>query len=169
MTKHPQGIVWFPCVQDALAIGCLLALAGEHLDRLRRYSDRLILPIALVTVMMPAFRYPHGVFPLLIQSAESFGIAICIDHVIRHPYRWLNNKPIMWIGALSYSLYLWQEPFIFLHHIHAWWTRFPISLVCTLACACGSYYLVEQPFLRLRDRRKAAARRLVPAEEAVTD
>jgi peptidoglycan/LPS O-acetylase OafA/YrhL len=32
-------------------------------------------------------------------------------HVIQSPYRILNLAPLVWLGRISYSLYLWQEPF----------------------------------------------------------
>ena len=40
--------------------------------------------------------------------------------------------------------------------------RFPIGVLATVACAALSYYLVEIPMLRIRDRLLRRARR-VPA------
>jgi peptidoglycan/LPS O-acetylase OafA/YrhL len=65
----------------------------------------------------------------------------------------LESAPLRWIGRLSYSLYVWQELFLC--------TRFPVqpplgriqifpyNMVCLLACACLSYYLVERPMIRI--------------------
>jgi peptidoglycan/LPS O-acetylase OafA/YrhL len=154
---------WFPAVEDALATGCLIALLGPKLDPLRRWIDRLILPIAALTLAFPGLPYPHGVQPLVSLTLTNIGIALCVDHCIRHPYRLLNNAPIEWLGRLSYSLYLWQEPFLFLQHIHTWWTRFPVNILLAMICACLSHYVVEKPFLALRDRRRAARQRAMPA------
>ena len=67
--------------------------------------------------------------------------------------RFLESAPLRWIGRLSYSLYLWQGLFLC--------TRFPVkpplgriqmfpyNFVCLLACACVSYYFVEQPMIRI--------------------
>lgn len=151
------ALLWFPCIQDALAIGCLLAVLGPKLDRIRPTIDRWIIPIAIVTLAMPAFTYPPGVQPIAILSLMNIGIALCVDHLIRHPYAFFNNPPIEWVGRLSYSLYLWQEPFV-IHQIKGWWMNFPVNILCAFACACGSHYLVEKPFLALRERRKAAKR-----------
>jgi peptidoglycan/LPS O-acetylase OafA/YrhL len=64
----------------------------------------------------------------------------------------LESPPLRWIGRLSYSLYLWQGLFLC--------TRFPVqtplgriqmfpyNLACLFACACLSYYFVEQPMIR---------------------
>jgi peptidoglycan/LPS O-acetylase OafA/YrhL len=55
------------------------------------------------------------------------------------------------IGVLSYSLYLWQNPFL-LGDMSNVWTTFPQNLIFGIAAALGSYYLVEKPFLRLKDK-----------------
>jgi peptidoglycan/LPS O-acetylase OafA/YrhL len=55
---------------------------------------------------------------------------------------------VVWLGRISYSLYLWQEPFFFNP------TRQPAyKLLLGIGLACLSYYLVEQPVLRLRDSK----------------
>jgi peptidoglycan/LPS O-acetylase OafA/YrhL len=153
-TNHKGDVYWFPAVEDSLATGCLLAiLRGREL--LSRFSfDRWIVPIAVLTVAFPAFRYPRGIEPLLIETLTNAGLALCVDHVIRHPYWLLNNSLIEWIGRLSYSLYLWQQPFT-MFHLQTWWARFPVGLLSMLLCACASYYFIEKPFLAMRDRRRA--------------
>jgi peptidoglycan/LPS O-acetylase OafA/YrhL len=57
------------------------------------------------------------------------------------------------LGTLSYSFYLWQQPFLN-RGAHAWWTSFPQNLTLALFFAAASYYWVEQPFLAMRERRK---------------
>jgi len=69
-------------------------------------------------------------------------------HVIQVPYRALNWGPVAWLGQISYSVYLWQELFCSNAALH-----FGYALVLpTLACACLSYYLVERPMLRRREK-----------------
>ena len=59
----------------------------------------------------------------------------------------------MWIGTLSYSLYLWQQPFLN-RHSDAWFAAFPLNVGLAFAAALVSYYLVERPVLSWRARRK---------------
>ena len=61
---------------------------------------------------------------------------------------YLNLGPVAWVGALSYSLYLWQQPFLSPHVTLA----LPVRVAALVACAVASYYLVEKPALRLRAR-----------------
>jgi len=52
---------------------------------------------------------------------------------------------------LSYSIYLWQEPFLNrLGTSPVNW--FPLNLICAGAAAYASYRLVEKPCLDLRKR-----------------
>jgi len=63
----------------------------------------------------------------------------------------LNARAVAFVGVLSYSLYLWQQPFLRAGHA----MRFPFSIVLIGAVAVASYYLVERPVLRLRQRLEA--------------
>lgn len=65
--------------------------------------------------------------------------------------QFLNWKPIMLIGTLSYSLYLWQQ--LFLNRTStAWATAFPVNLVFAICAAVASHFLLERPLLRMRHR-----------------
>jgi peptidoglycan/LPS O-acetylase OafA/YrhL len=65
----------------------------------------------------------------------------------------LESAPLRWIGRLSYSLYLWQGLFLCTRYpVQTPLGRlqmFPYNMVCLLACACLSYYLVELPMIRV--------------------
>jgi peptidoglycan/LPS O-acetylase OafA/YrhL len=71
---------------------------------------------------------------------------------------WLLNNPVAsGIGVLSYSLYLWQQPFaVGRHHSGV------VSLLMLIACALASYFIVEAPMMKLgaAKRPKATAWRL---------
>ena len=68
-------------------------------------------------------------------------------------FRILNLRWVAWVGTISYSLYLWQQPFLHKHSDSAeWWQQFPVNLVLAIVAAVGSFYLVEQPFLKLKGR-----------------
>ena len=63
----------------------------------------------------------------------------------------LNSRVLMRLGALSYSLYIWQQLFLGIPGSH-WWTVFPVNLVGALAAAAASHAAIERPFLRLKER-----------------
>jgi peptidoglycan/LPS O-acetylase OafA/YrhL len=70
--------------------------------------------------------------------------------------RLLRTRPLVFIGRISYGLYLWHLPIFvalapFLPHA-SFRVSFLLKLAVTLTVACASYYLVELPFLRLKRR-----------------
>ena len=163
---------------DALAAGCVLAGVRTWLwaqpGYLRFQQSRGFLAVPLVALgaaILLSFEQP----PLLLVSyavgmtALNLAIALIIDRCVRHPSdffgRLLNWSPMAFIGVLSYSLYLWQEPFLDrLSDRPINW--FPINLVLTFAAALVSYYVVEKPFMELR--RRIERRLRVSAAPAVT-
>jgi len=150
----------FPTVADALATGCILAGARAWLGGrpwyVRFLSSRTLLAVpAFLFVtnaacrVIPWFSLPIG------QTILNIGIAICIDRWVTYPSGTvggiLNSRPFVFMGTLSYSIYLWQQPFLN-HRSESLACVFPINLVLVMAAALGSYYLVERPLLRLRSR-----------------
>jgi peptidoglycan/LPS O-acetylase OafA/YrhL len=82
-------------------------------------------------------------------------------HVVQTPYRFLNIAPVVWLGRISYSLYLWQQPFFLAPPGQP-----AYRLLFGIGLACLSYYLVEQPVLRLRERRAARLNNIAVAADA---
>ena len=89
-----------------------------------------------------------------------------------HAYQGFYNKnpASVWMivgnGVISYSLYLWQEPFLKAAHFGAF-TRLPFNIAMTFLAAELSYRVVERPLLAYRDRfMKRSARQIAPASEA---
>jgi peptidoglycan/LPS O-acetylase OafA/YrhL len=80
-------------------------------------------------------------------------IALTIDRLVRFPEgvvgRILNWSPVVSVGVLSYSLYLWQQPFLN-RNSTATAASFPLNLCLAALVAVGSYQLVEKPGLRFR-------------------
>jgi peptidoglycan/LPS O-acetylase OafA/YrhL len=77
----------------------------------------------------------------------------------------LNWAPLTFIGVLSYSLYLWQQ--LFLNGASsAWINAFPQNLILAFCAAVASHYLIEKPFLSLRDRYRKSAKERKPTTSA---
>jgi peptidoglycan/LPS O-acetylase OafA/YrhL len=101
---------------------------------------------------------------LLGTTFENLAIALIVDRSVRVPDdlagKVLNWAPLVWIGTLSYSLYLWQEPLLN-HELRSGIYAYPLNLAVAVAAAIASYYLIERPTLALRDRRAAKRREVV--------
>jgi len=125
----------FECVADALATGCLLALLGKRVPLIPYAPWLPVVVLALIALQPSGF-----VVAAVGISALNIALALAMRHLIARPPKLLNTAVVVWVGTLSYSLYLWQQPFI---GVKAW-----IALPAILACACVSYYLIEKPARR---------------------
>ncbi len=78
------------------------------------------------------------------------------------PRRILASPSLMWLGLISYGLYLWHTPVIGWYRDNgpdlagepaglAMLHLLAVGLAATLAFATASYYLVERPILRFKD------------------
>jgi peptidoglycan/LPS O-acetylase OafA/YrhL len=63
----------------------------------------------------------------------------------------LSLRPLRWLGMLSFSIYLWQQPFYLLVHRNEMrtWIALPLALLCGIA----SFYLIEKPARRYLNRQ----------------
>jgi len=150
----------FPTVMDALATGVLLALLRPVLHATPRYlallQSRWAMLLPLAVVGLNALGAEATVFRWVVGATlTNIGIGLAIDRAVLLPAspagRVLNAAPIVYMGKVSYSFYLWQQVFLDRSH-HAWYTAFPVNIVLAGLAAAASYHLVEQPFLRLKDR-----------------
>ena len=72
-----------------------------------------------------------------------------------HAPRIFTIPTVVAIGVYSYSIYLWHVPmFDLIGGTHSASTVMKVGLgvTATIAVSLGSYYLVERPFLMLKNR-----------------
>ena len=129
---------------DALLVGCLMALLISDKairERAARWSKLCALPAALG--LMLGIAYFHLLQPLW----ESVCIAVLLASTMLNPdhsvSRVISIKPLAWLGIISYSLYLWQEPFMVVQ-------KNPMLLAAGICFvmplfALGSYFFIERP------------------------
>jgi peptidoglycan/LPS O-acetylase OafA/YrhL len=139
----------FPAVADNLAMGCLLAIFATRIPQVRPWLGLcMLLPIALVPLYLAVSRSRTLLLLFVLWPLMQVSIAGVLLHVVQRPYRFLNFAPVVWLGKISYSLYLWQQLFAYGHH-----SRPVYFLLIAVGLACLSYYVVEQPMLRVREER----------------
>jgi peptidoglycan/LPS O-acetylase OafA/YrhL len=90
---------------------------------------------------------------------------VLILQVLSHPrkagLRWLDWRVMLHLGALSYSTYLWHQLAVGgarhrLMHLDPV-LRVSLTILLVLVASHASYYLVELPALRLKDRLARSA------------
>jgi peptidoglycan/LPS O-acetylase OafA/YrhL len=165
----------FPLVFDSLATGCALAILRERLWGFSWYRSILESRCFVLVPVVVAVTYTSspsvGLSLLVGQTVINVGAALIIDWGIRFPEsragRVLNARLAVWVGTISYSLYLWQQLFLARQHPGSL-TRFPVNLLLVFVAASASYYFVEQPCLRLRERLEHAWRQSSAARLTTT-
>jgi peptidoglycan/LPS O-acetylase OafA/YrhL len=170
---------------DHLLIGCFLAVALEEgrLSSLWKVacasSTTVLVTVALLAASVAIGftgvidRYRDGV-EFVVQPVL---FAILIAQLIAFPHeavtRAFNWRWVRYLGRISYSIYLYQQvvvyPVMKVFREHA--VLGALACVCvSVALASASFFLIEQPFLRLRERitsgSSSAPRQLAGASPA---
>ena len=154
-----QVALGFPFVMDSIAAGCVLAsvlpLLKSRAWFLKATRSRLGLAVPLAIVLVDCLRPHSRFFWLLGEPVLNLGIVYCVARFTTYQSDWagrfLNCRAMVFLGGLSYSLYLWQQPFLN-RYIPALWTSFPLNCCFAFTLAIVSYFALERPFLRLRKR-----------------
>lgn len=150
----------FETVADAIAAGCLLAFIRHRFESLPLFTalSQRTWPVYCLVVLVLFLNYMSRSITVMYPIGETVmnvSIALSVDWCLRNHQsslgRFLSWRPLVWIGTMSYSLYLWQQ--IFLNRTGGLVINVtPLNLALAFALAALSYYLVESPVLRVRDR-----------------
>ena len=137
---------------DALAIGCLMAIANREQSIPRWLIDwKWIAPIALLAIAASSVMVLNG--PRYAWALVAVGFALLLIQSVAHSqtvwYRWLNSRPLHALGVISYSLYLYHP---FANRFPGALRILPVEIAFSIALAMGSYFIVERPFLLWKAR-----------------
>ncbi len=82
--------------------------------------------------------------------------------------RALAQRPLLWLGMVSYGIFLWHYPVVLglvNHGINGFVELTALTLALTIPCAAASYYVIERPLMRaVRSRPGAGGAALGSAE-----
>lgn len=142
---------------DALAVGCLLALFHKKLHRNDLYQKLLRSKIIFILpplILAMSFLYDRPrVYLFAAISLINLAVAFCLDWAIENcesaAGKFLNSAPLVKLGAMSYSIYLWQQPF-FNPESRSIITQTPYNFIGLALMTLISFYVVERYSLRAR-------------------
>jgi peptidoglycan/LPS O-acetylase OafA/YrhL len=162
--KNQETYFWlhrfsFLFQMDIIAWGCLGAIVAFHWSQAVQYLAKngvivLLFALSIITLPYTAREYDgYGIETVFGPTLEAIGtLLIIIVGVAKSDYsvfRILNLRPVIWLGTISYSLYLWHS--IFTGDLLPQ-CGIPQSLwiPASIGSAMISYYLIELPFVRYR-------------------
>jgi peptidoglycan/LPS O-acetylase OafA/YrhL len=160
--RDPSFVYYMmPTRAGELLLGALVAIWGLREANLRLPATAAA-PLAWVGLgllgLSLALLSPDTIFPGVAAAVPTTGTALLIaaGAVAPNPVtRALAIRPLVWVGLISYSAYLWHWPLLafFRYGFGAPGAlSATILLGCALGAAAASYYLIEQPARHFRGR-----------------
>lgn len=153
----------FETVADSLAIGGLIAVCYNKIisHKIYKMIENKIWGLILLIIFLQSLngsfmvdiiglktRYFYNLFGLtILNTTISVLILILINNPHKTIFSRLLNLPFMIkIGLWSYSIYLWQQLWLY-----DWNISIIFKLMGIFICSIISYYLIEVKFLNWRD------------------
>jgi peptidoglycan/LPS O-acetylase OafA/YrhL len=172
---HLLAIRWTFGRVDGIVFGCLAALAArdavwrQRLDQITSSRPLLALVMLALVATFVASELSWRWSIAITFTIESICLTLILWAVVRRPEAVigsiLNAKWLQAIGVASYSLYLWQQLFVFRDKT-TFWRTFPQNLLFAFLAGFLGYLLVERPIVNLKKRMRAARERVELIEPA---
>jgi peptidoglycan/LPS O-acetylase OafA/YrhL len=155
---------------DAILIGCLLAFwHNPVLDPAAPSNARRDWSIgaASVLLLIATLAYRDDFFRLTARyTLQCLAIApliyLAVARAGHAPFRWLNSRPMVYLGTVSYTIYLSHQLILYFVLRHwpqlGWPAVLALTALLTLAVAEPMRRWVEQPCARLRRQLHRPAR-----------
>jgi peptidoglycan/LPS O-acetylase OafA/YrhL len=157
----PNSVGFHILQTDARLDGLFLGAALAILLSFTRVQDFILTNFQKETpvILLPAI----ALNLTLARGGPSFTLYLLIALAIAYtvivkdgPMCWcLNLRPIVWVGKISYSLYIWQQVFLFHPSGHLPFGRLsvlPLNLICAFTVATCSFYFIERPAIEFGRR-----------------
>lgn len=151
---------------DSIALGCLVAVYLERILEVMHAKFILFFRFSVISLFLIRFipkiplKFGFGDYFILdilfnsISITSNILIVLIMLYSIFGPkniwFKFLNNRVIIYIGVLSYSLYLYQQ--FFTAKSDYWVCQFPQNLLFIGLSALFSYHMIEKPFLTLKNK-----------------
>jgi peptidoglycan/LPS O-acetylase OafA/YrhL len=158
---------------DGLLLGCalaiLLSLPGVRSFISRNFPKEAPIVMAFLLILnLQRTSYWPSLSSYIIVTVM-LGSTLVVEEGLAH--KWLNSRLLVWIGTVSYSVYVWQEMFLIRPAIDIYpfgkLSAFPLNLICVFAVSAVSFYCIERPCIAQGKRLLARRRERIAAAQGV--
>jgi peptidoglycan/LPS O-acetylase OafA/YrhL len=142
---------------DYIMMGCIIALMLRFYPGTHRWLHAAGSGVGMVCLLvLLVLSTREQLVDTRTLQAVVIALMVCGSSLTKTWFstRVLGNRYLLFLGKLSYSLYLWQE--LFLADSGVAWLRSPLALplkfAVAIGVACLSYNFVEKPLIRVGRR-----------------
>ena len=142
LANHNYYMTYWRSDVRAASIFLSVGLRILHINGKLDFMRRAWVPMIAFAAGM-ALNWNHVPEPLK-YSLGSLAIAISVNSLEHAPAlgrKFLSSRLIGWVGVISYSLYIWQQPFFYSINRYG----APPMVALAVAVAALSYYMIEHP------------------------
>jgi peptidoglycan/LPS O-acetylase OafA/YrhL len=134
-------------IQESIFIGCLGAILRWNYNNIRIHQIIVLIFLLLILIIgILPITLPFNFFNLcaILSIIVIIGLVNNEDYILN---KYLSIKPMVFIGKISYSLYLWH---VIIFRLFTWHSPFSPSVtfitkfIVTFLAAIASWYLIEQ-------------------------
>jgi peptidoglycan/LPS O-acetylase OafA/YrhL len=166
MSHHASisALYFSPLRVDAILVGCLAAEARAAGWSLGRVASRIVQVIAAIGALTIFFFVPFTdrwlyAGPITAIDLVAALVVVSLADGPRRNWtpRFLEWPAVIWLGEISYSLYLCHLPILWgigLLHYGPFVVRTCIGIVLAVVAAAASRRYIELPFLQLRGKMR---------------
>lgn len=152
---------------DSIMWGALIAYIWEYKSNIitKKLSYHWGIRVIVLVVLIGLNKFGNHLPPSFLAPFERVIVSAFVGYlmisviVVKDDwvYKILNHRLVTAVGVISYSLYVWQQIFLYdanWLHGDVWYRQFPVNILIVFIVATLSYRLYEKQFLQLKKRFK---------------
>lgn len=152
-----QAYFSFDTRMSGILLGAIAALSRLKVSAPTALIAGVVLAINIAMPIPPVYNVDEATMPRITLAELSAFVLVC--YVATHGNtRFLASRPMVYIGRLSYGIFLWHGPVAHLMGEYPLWSRLSVVLLFSFVMAAICLHFVDMPIKRWRERTRESER-----------